>query len=295
VSGQGETTTQLRDAADSLSGTRLENPFKAAAALSDHNWSAAVIDVVGIGADTVMARVDPLGTATANGTAWLIDHVDPLKRWADELTGDPEVVARRAGALLTLAGELTEVAVDLRRDADGALEGQRGLSVQGYRRALLEDAREVERAAAATEAVGRALERAAVVVEAVRSFVVGLISEVLGRAAAKGIVAATGVGATLALAAMSRDAISTAARARRALDALTDCLRVLRTQLRHLAEEVRGIAVHAVRRQTRAAPRHRGAPTETVAGRLANVAVGPAVGTAVSTADRHASNRQEHA
>lgn len=295
MSGQSETTTQLRDAAGSLSGTRLENPFKAAAALSDHNWSAAVLDVVGVGADTVMARVDPLGAATANGMAWLITHVDPLKGWADELTGDPEAVARRAGALLTLAGELKEVAVDLRRDAAADVDGQRGLSVQGYRRALLEDAREVERAAAATEAVGRALERAAVVVEAVRSFVVGLISEVLGRAVAKGIVVVTGIGAPMVAAATAADAISTAARARRALDVLTDCLRVLRSQLRHLVEEVRGIAVQAVRRETRAAPRHRGAPTETVAGRLANVAVGPAVGTAVSTADRDARNRHEHA
>lgn len=295
MSGQSETTTQLRDAAGSLSGTRLENPFKAAAALSDHNWSAAVIDVVGVGADTVMARVDPLGAATANGMAWLITHVDPLKGWADELTGEPEAVARRAGALLTLAGELKEVAVDLRRDAAADVDGQRGLSVQGYRRALLEDAREVERAAAATEAVGRALERAAVVVEAVRSFVVGLISEVLGRAVAKGIVVVTGIGAPMVAAATAADAISTAARARRALDVLTDCLRVLRSQLRHLVEEVRGIAVQAVRRETRAAPRHRGAPTETVAGRLANVAVGPAVGTAVSTADRDARNRHEHA
>lgn len=293
MTGTGVMVDDLYAAADSVSGTPWEYQLKTAAAVSDGNWSSAALNAVGAGASAVMARHDPVGMASSAAVAWAVTHLDPMKTWADELTGVPDDVADKATSLAVLAADLDEVAADLRSDAARAVDGQRGLTVSGYRRALLEDAGELARAAEAARAVSNALEQASVLVEAVRSFLLGMISEMVAQVIKRGVLALTGAGAVVVAGTLAVEAGSMVARARVAMELMTDCLRVLRSQLRHLVEEVRGIAAHVVRRQVRPAPRHRGTPQETVAGRLAGLAVGPAVSTTVNTADRDARNRHE--
>lgn len=281
---------EARRDASRVSGTRAEDPLEAAAALADGAWASAALNATGVGASLLLDRRDPVGAAASAGVAWVLDHVDPLKTWADELLGDAEAVVADAEVLRALSGELSVLAGDLRSDAGRVLDRQLGLTVVGYHHALLEEAGRVDHAASALGALAAALERASVLVEAVRTFVVGIISEIVAKAVKRAALAVSGIGTGAAVAATAADVAFGVTRARRVMDLLVGSLEVLRTRLRHLSSEVLDIAATTVRRRARPEPRHRGEPTERLAGRLAGVAVGPTTSAALDSADRDARN-----
>lgn len=289
----------LYDLASLFSGTVVEQPIQAAAALTSGNWASAGLDLVGSSVDAFGAVTDPIGTLASNGVAYAIDHFDPLKTWVEELTGDPGEVVRQARSVDARADRLEEEAALLRKDAADAVDGQHGLMVAAYRRTLLEDAALMDEAVRSARGVAKALQDASVLVEAVRSFVVGLISEVVGNVLKKSALVFTGVGAGLVGGASVADVHRATTRAQRAMHVLTACLRELQTLLRQLADEVGDITARALRRRQTYVPLHRGLPTETVAGRLVRSAeVGRAtlnatVTTGLNTGDRSMRNSHD--
>ena len=58
--------------------------------------------------DAVATAIDPLGTLIAWGVGWVLDHIDPLKSWLNDLTGDAGRVIGFAQTWANAAGALQE-------------------------------------------------------------------------------------------------------------------------------------------------------------------------------------------
>jgi hypothetical protein len=133
--------------------------------------------------DTAGAVIDPIGTLIANGLGWVLDHLEPLKGWMNDFTGDPGEVAAFAQTWENVAERLRESGEALlRRTADvGALSGA---AVDAY----LDYAADASRHLAATgdwaSAIATGMRVASQLVQVVHDVVRDAVAQVVGTALA---------------------------------------------------------------------------------------------------------------
>ena len=133
--------------------------------------------------DTAGAVIDPIGTLIANGLGWVLDHLEPLKGWMNDFTGDPGEVAAFAQTWENAAERLRESGEALlRRTADvGALSGA---AVDAY----LDYAADASRHLAATgdwaSAIATGMRVASQLVQVVHDVVRDAVAQVVGTALA---------------------------------------------------------------------------------------------------------------
>ena len=133
--------------------------------------------------DTAGAVIDPIGTLIANGLGWVLDHLEPLKGWMNDFTGDPGEVSAFAQTWENVAERLRESGEALlRRTADvGALSGA---AVDAY----LDYAADASRHLAATgdwaSAIATGMRVASQLVQVVHDVVRDAVAQVVGTALA---------------------------------------------------------------------------------------------------------------
>lgn len=71
--------------------------------LASGDWLNVTLGTVSGGA----SLLDPIGTLAEQGAGWLIEHLQPLKGWLEELTGSPGQVQALAGAWDQISTDLT--------------------------------------------------------------------------------------------------------------------------------------------------------------------------------------------
>lgn len=146
------------------------------ASLRAGDWSTAALDGLTSGFKLGGAIADPLGTGLSTGVEWLIEHIHPLTRLLDELAGQPDVVRGKAELATTQAGRLR---ADAAAFATHGWEGQAGNAFRSRQESLTDL---THTAADALDATGNALANAATTIDAVRSFVRGLVADVIADA-----------------------------------------------------------------------------------------------------------------
>lgn len=168
-------------APSALAGTfLLQDIEELVTALRDESWlDAALAGVAGV-IDAVATVSDPLGSLVAAGLGWVMEHLQPLKGWLDDLTGDPGAVSGFAGTWDNIAQQMTGVADDLEsavaRDLDG-LSGAALAAYAGFQKDLRAHVRGVSDAASG---VASSLRTCATVVTIVHELVRDAIAEVVG-------------------------------------------------------------------------------------------------------------------
>lgn len=91
-----------------LSGSGLlDSSVSTCEAIANKDWVDAALSGVGMGFDVVATISDPLGSLFAAGIGWIIDHLDPIKGWFDDLAGNPEAVVAYAGTWLNVSNSLS--------------------------------------------------------------------------------------------------------------------------------------------------------------------------------------------
>ncbi|GAA4480875.1 glycohydrolase toxin TNT-related protein [Microbacterium panaciterrae] len=120
------------DTSSPLSGTfLLEDGEALVNAIKSGDWVAGGFAAFAAVADTVAAVSDPLGSLIAAGLGWLMEHLQPLKGWLNDLTGD-------AGQVLGFAQTWGNVGTQLSRSASdlatvlGDLDAADGAAVRAY-------------------------------------------------------------------------------------------------------------------------------------------------------------------
>lgn len=82
--------------------------------------------------------VDPFGAAVAAGIGFILEHLEPLRTWLNDLTGDAAAVAAQGDTMTNVATALATEAADLAKMVTRDIGEQAGETVAAYQ-ALMQD------------------------------------------------------------------------------------------------------------------------------------------------------------
>jgi hypothetical protein len=157
----------------------LEDGEALCAAIESGDWVAGGMAAFSTAADTIAMVSDPIGSLLATGLGWVMEHMEPLKGWMNDLTGDAGEVAGFAQTWTNVSGQMTASADELARVL-GDLDGMEGDAIEAYR-AFQSDAEKHLRAAGSwAEAMAVGLEIASTIVKIVHDLVRDAIAQVVG-------------------------------------------------------------------------------------------------------------------
>lgn len=154
----------------------VDSVASCAEALMSDSWVDKAFSGVALVVDAAATASDPLGSLIAAGLGWLMDHLEPLKGWLNDLTGNPEAVS---GFALTWAN----VSTGLNRDGwryqriltDDLADMTQTGAVADYQSTGTVTAQAVCALGSSAEGTATALRRASMIV----GFVHGVVRDVL--------------------------------------------------------------------------------------------------------------------
>lgn len=186
--------TATSDTSSAFGGAYLlQDGADIAHALESGSWVEGGIALFTTALDGIGMVIDPIGTLIANGLGWVIEHVEPLRGWLEELTGNAAEVSAFAKTWSNASGHLNQVGGDLsRRLAD--LDGLSGATIDAYTAHVQDLAAHINGSAQWAGAVGSALEVASTLVKAVYELVRDALSQVVGTAISAALTATVTVG-----------------------------------------------------------------------------------------------------
>ncbi|WP_051274682.1 hypothetical protein [Cellulomonas sp. URHD0024] len=149
-------------------------------ALQSTSWVSAGLAGVGVALDTVAAVVDPLGSLISAGLGWLIEHLQPLKGWLNDLTGDAGAVLGFAGTWGNVADAMGAAGNELTRVVRADLEAMSGESISAYSAYADALADRIRVTGSSAASIGSALKVCAMIVQAVHDLVRDTLSQLVG-------------------------------------------------------------------------------------------------------------------
>lgn len=170
------------DTASPFSGAFLiEDGQALVEAIQSGNWVEGGVAAFSSVLDTAAAVIDPIGTLIANGLGWVLDHVEPLKGWMNDFTGD-------AGEVMGFAQTWRNVGTRMHDTADAFarrthdLEDMSGATVDAYLAFAGDAVKHFHATGDWATAIGHGMEMAAQLVQVVHDLVRDAISQVVGTA-----------------------------------------------------------------------------------------------------------------
>ena len=156
---------ELYNVAQDLRAGEVNNLVSSAKAIYDEAASLAM---------------DPVGGITGMAVEWILQHIDPLKTWVNQLTGESAQVYGMSSSWDSISSSLASVAEELQSTAEAAMSGMQGEAVRAYleRQAVVSSA--IDGVSAASGAFGEALTKVADSVDSIHDAVVGAIGDIVG-------------------------------------------------------------------------------------------------------------------
>ena len=206
IAGPVDTTT-------ATSGTGLiDDIVGLSTAIRDGNWVDAALNGVATVMDGLATAIDPIGSLIAWGIGWVLDHVDPLKSWLNDLTGNAGAIIGFAQTWANVSTRLQEQAQFLSYRANADLSGMYGDAVTAYLGTSQCLTHAVHAVGVASNAVAGGLQLVSTLVQVVHDLVRDTISQVIGSCASALGWAATGVGIPYAITVVSERAAALSAK-----------------------------------------------------------------------------------
>lgn len=181
-------------------------------AIREGNWVDASLPGVATLMDGIATAIDPLGSLIAWGIGWVLDHINPLKSWLNDLTGNAGAIIGFAQTWSNVATRLQEESQFLAHRINGDLSGMWGDAVTAYRHKGDRVAKATHAVGVAASAVSGGLTLVSTLVQGVHDVVRDTISQVIGSCASALAWAATGVGIPYAIAVVSEKAAALSAK-----------------------------------------------------------------------------------
>ncbi|MFJ4038850.1 hypothetical protein ACIPVB_12300 [Microbacterium sp. NPDC090007] len=185
-----------------FSGTRVIASGRALAeAVRSGDWlqgGTALLDTLG---DAAAALTDPIATLTSCGLGWVMEHLQPLSTWLEQLTGSAANVAQVAAQWSTAGASMRQAGADLSRRLSD-LDGMSGASIAAYVRFAADAAQHLGASGEWAQAAAGGLSSASALVTRMQGVVKSAISKVVATAIeAMAVVAASfGLGMGYAIA-----------------------------------------------------------------------------------------------
>ena len=142
------------------------------------------------GAESALSAVQGIGELALGGLGGLIsygvdillNYVDPLKFWMDQLTGDSAQVNGMAMTWASIGDSLRSTASELDSGSSSAMQNMKGESVSRYLSRQGQVVASINTLADASATVGSAVAKAAELVKKTHDYVCKLISDIIGEA-----------------------------------------------------------------------------------------------------------------
>ncbi|MET0783056.1 MAG: hypothetical protein ABWY53_01910, partial [Leifsonia flava] len=168
------------DMSTPFSGTfLLEDGEALVQAIQSGDWVSGGLAAFSAIADTVAAVMDPLGSLIAAGLGWIMEHLEPLKGWLNDLTGDAGEVAGFAATWANIGASLAASGDNL-VSVLGDLDASEGDAIDAYRRFQQETAEHLRAAGGWAEAIGVGMNIAATIVKIVHDLTRDAIAQIVG-------------------------------------------------------------------------------------------------------------------
>ncbi|HMM94601.1 hypothetical protein [Phycicoccus sp.] len=151
-------------------------------ALCSGNWIDAALSGVALVIDAAATAADPIGSALAAGIGWIIDHLNPIKKWFEEVAGNPGGAVAQAQTWGLISKDLGPAASDWRSSAGVLRGGNEGPAVNaylGWQQTHVDAISALEGAAAGME---KAISACAAVVGFVHGFLRDVLAQLVGAA-----------------------------------------------------------------------------------------------------------------
>ena len=163
------------------------------------------------GAESALSAVEGIGEIALGGLAGLVsfgvdillNYVDPLKFWMDQLTGDSAQVNGMAMTWASIGDSLRSTASELDSGSSSDMQNMKGESVSRYLSRQGQVVGSINTLADASATVGSAVAKAAELVKKTHDYVCKLISDIIGEAVEGVALAGLTLGLSLAKAAIS--------------------------------------------------------------------------------------------
>ncbi|MBT9254250.1 hypothetical protein KMZ32_00905 [Phycicoccus sp. MAQZ13P-2] len=155
----------------------IDSGYGTISALCDGNWIDAALSGVALVIDTAATVADPLGSAIAAGIGWVIDHLNPVKKWFEEVAGNPGGAVAQAQTWGLIANDLGPAGSDWGTSAAVLQGGNEGPAVSAY----LGWQQTHTEAIAALQQTASGMEKAISAMAAVVGFVHGFLRDVLAQ------------------------------------------------------------------------------------------------------------------
>lgn len=168
------------DTATPFSGTGLlDSGSQLAEAIESGDWVAGGVAAFTAAIDTAATVIDPLGSLIAAGLGWLMDHIEPLKGWLNDLTGDAGEVQGFAQTWANISAQLSAAGQELTRVV-ADLDSLAGEAIDAYRRFQADAAAHIAAAGTWAGAMSTGLTIASTIVQVVHDLVRDVIAQLVG-------------------------------------------------------------------------------------------------------------------
>ena len=158
----------------------LESVTDLCSSLESGSWVAVGLAGVGAALDVAATVIDPLGSLIGAGLGWLMEHLEPLKGWLNDLTGDAGAVLGFAGTWQNVADAMGAAGDELTRVVRADLEAMTGASIAAYAAYADGLADRIRATGGSASAIGGALKTCAMVVQVVHDLVRDTLASLVG-------------------------------------------------------------------------------------------------------------------
>lgn len=145
------------------------------------NWAGGLLGFANAALDYIQMIADPIGTLASSAVSFLMEHMSPLPQIMNELVGNPQMVGNVSSTWGNMSGALSETAADLSASAEQCLQTWTGDAADAFRRSVDRRVLALQTLSTGAAGVGGGLAIAAGIVEAIRTIVTDLISDLVGK------------------------------------------------------------------------------------------------------------------
>lgn len=239
--------------------------------LQSGDWVGSALSGAGVALDTLATAMDPIGSLIAAGLGWIMEHLEPLKGWLNDLTGDAGAVLGFAATWDNVAAAMNSAGDELGRVVQADLEAMSGASVAAYVAYANGLADRARAAGSSASSMGSALRTCSTIVQVVHDLVRDTLSQIVGSiiSAVGFAVLTVGTGIPKVIADVSARVASVSLRIGRQVTAVIEAVSRLRGLLREMQDILSRLASGVRGRLPGAAGRADVAPTPRVPVRTA--------------------------
>ncbi|MFC4128779.1 WXG100 family type VII secretion target [Nocardia rhizosphaerae] len=141
---------------------------------------AASIFIQGIKGTTTLAKFDPFNFLGSQLMSWMLEHVEPLRKALDSVSGNPDMVQAYTDSWQAIGEHLTATAEQLATALDSGIGEWAGSAAEAYRANATELAGKIAEQGAVAQVLSDCNTGMKSIVEAVRGVIVEILSSLAG-------------------------------------------------------------------------------------------------------------------